>query len=126
MPPPLHRPAEPLIGQVFSAFRLPASPGAVRLMLVGELDLVTAERARTAIRSAQRDTQTLICDLGDVWFVDLTGLRVLLDATAYARRTGGTLTIASCPAIVPRMLRLLELDDGLEIEAPAVARGGIQ
>lgn len=124
MPPPLHRPAEPLAGQVFSSFRLPAPDGAVRHMLVGELDLVTADHARAAIRSAQGDTQTLICDLGDVWFVDLSGLRVLLDAAAHARRTDGTLTIASCPAIVPRMLRLVEHDHVLEIEAPALARGG--
>jgi anti-sigma B factor antagonist len=123
--PPIHRPAEPVIDQVFSAFRLPAAEGAVRLMLVGELDLVTADRARAAIRAAQGEASTLICDLGDVWFVDLSGLRVLLDAATRAERTGGRLTIASCPAIVPRMLRLLELDAALEIEAPVVARGGI-
>jgi anti-sigma B factor antagonist len=127
VPPPLHRSkvaVERQAHQALTCFRLPAADGAARLMLIGELDLVTAERARTAIRSAQDETRVLICDLGDVWFVDLSGLRVLLDATAHARRTGGRLTIASCPAIVPRMLRLLKLEGALEIEVRGGARIG--
>jgi anti-anti-sigma factor len=106
---------EPQVGSTLSCFRLSDRAGAFRLMMVGELDLVTAEHARTAIRRAQNETGALICDLGDVWFVDLSGLRVLLDAAAYAELTGGRLTLANCPPIVPRMLRLL--DDVQEIRA---------
>lgn len=102
-------------GAVFSAFRLPAAPDSERLMLVGELDVVTAPHAREAVRRAQHRVRTLICDLGDVWFVDLSGLRVLLDAAARARLTGRRLIVASCPPIVPRMLALLELEDALEM-----------
>jgi anti-anti-sigma factor len=85
-------------------------------MFVGELDLATAAGARAAIRRAQDEMPSLTCDLGDVWFVDLTGLRVLLDAAAHAERTGRRLTITNCPPIVPRMLRLLRLAHALEIE----------
>jgi anti-anti-sigma factor len=120
MPPPVASVVEtpkPLTGAVFSSFRLPAAAGYVRLMLVGELDLVTADLAREAVRRAQDDTRALICDPGDVWFVDRSGVGVLLDAAARATLTGGRFTITSCPAIVPRMLALLRLKDALEIQA---------
>jgi anti-sigma B factor antagonist len=100
-----------------SCFWLRGAAGGGRFMLVGELDLVTADRARVAIRRAQDETSALVCDLGDVWFVDFSGLRVLLDAADRARRTGARLTIASCPPLVPRMLALLRLEDRLEIRA---------
>ena len=102
-----------------SCFWLGAPGDGGRLVLVGELDVVTADRAREAIRQAQDQTRALICDLGDVWFVDFSGLRVLLEAAERARETGARLTIASCPPLVPRMLRLLDLQDALEIHAAA-------
>ena len=86
-------------------------------MLAGELDLVTADHARAALRHAQDETSALICDLGDVWFIDFAGMRVLLEAAAHARQSGARLTIANCPPLVPRMLRLLKLEDALEIQA---------
>lgn len=112
------QPHESRAGSVFSCFRVPDPGSAARIMLVGEIDLVTVDRAREAIRRAQDETRTLTCDLGDVWFVDLSGLRVLLDAAEHARLTGGRLTLASCPPIVPRMLRVLKLENALEIQAP--------
>ena len=93
-----------------------------RFMLVGELDFVTADLAREAIAHAQDETLGLNCDLGDVWFVDLTGLRVLLDAAARAGRAGARVTITNCPPIVPRMLALLKLQDALDIQtSPTLA-----
>jgi anti-anti-sigma regulatory factor len=35
----------------------------------------------------------------------------------WAKLSGGRLTLANCPPIVPRMLRLLKLDDVLEIQS---------
>ena len=107
--------SNPWAGAVFSCSRLRDASGAMRLMLVGELDLVTADRARESLRSAQAESRELICDLGDIWFVDLSGLRVLIDATTHARTTMSRLIIANCPSIVPRMLHLLDLEDALEI-----------
>jgi anti-anti-sigma factor len=109
---------EPLAGQPLRGFRLPTAAGAARLMLVGELDLVTAACAREAVRCAQDATTTLTCDLGDVWFIDFSGLRVLLDATTHGKLTGGRLMVANCPPLVPRMLQVLKLEDTLEIQAP--------
>ena len=117
------RAADPDADLVFASYVLSDRPGAATLMMVGELDLVTAARARVAIRRAQCDTPTLICDLGDVWFVDLAGLRVLIDATRWATRSGRRLAIANSPPIVPRMLRILQLEHALRIVAPRAETG---
>ena len=87
----------------------------LRLTLTGELDLVTAAGAAVRIRRAQDESSVLICDLSGLWLVDLTGLRVLLDATAHARRSGRRLLVANAPTIVPRMLRVLKLEHALEV-----------
>ena len=105
------------MGPAFAAVRRPAATGAARLMLTGELDLATADRARAAIALAQDESRVLICDLGDLWFIDLTGLLVLVSAAAHAKRTGRRLIVANSPPIVPRMLRILGLDDALEVPA---------
>jgi anti-anti-sigma factor len=105
---------EPSAGPVFAHVRLPAPAGAARLRLTGELDLVTAARARAVVRRAQDEARVLICDLGDVPFIDL---RVLLDATAHARRTASRLIVANAPPVLPRMLRILRLEHELEVPA---------
>ena len=108
--------------------RVRAADGAVRLKLAGELDVVTADLARDAVRIAQAESRSLICDLRDVAFVDLSGLRVLVDAAEHATLTGRRLRIDNCPPIVPRMLKLLGLEDALRIRVPrrAPARGCVQ
>lgn len=68
-----HRSGPPL-----SCFWLRGGVAGDRFMLVGELDLVTADRAREAIGHAQAETTALTCDLGDVWFVDFSGMLALL------------------------------------------------
>jgi len=50
--------------------------------------------------------------------IDVSGVRVLLDATAHARRDGRRLTFVNSPAILPRLLGLLRLEHALEMEAP--------
>ena len=118
MPPPRPYQAPPKhTVHGLSCYWLGGAAESCRLMLVGELDLVTADLAREAIGSAQDETPGLSCDLGDVWFVDLTGLRVLLDAADRAGQAGAGVTITNCPPIVPRMLALLNLRDALDIQA---------
>lgn len=121
-PPPEQRVARPerLVSQRLSCFWPDGPSRGGRFMLVGELDLATADLARAAIRRAQRRASALICDLGDVWFVDFAGLRVLLEAADRARQTGASLTIANSPPIVPRMLAELQLQGALDIQAARV------
>jgi anti-anti-sigma factor len=114
-----------VVGAGFAYVRLPAA-GASRLHLTGELDVATADRARAFIRLAQDDSHALICDLGDLWFIDVTGLRLLLDADVYAEHTGRRLIIANAPPILARMLLLLKLNDALEAPAPPLRTPGVR
>jgi anti-anti-sigma factor len=128
MHPPNTEAVEPrkrVVSAGFAYVRLPAA-GASRLHLTGELDLATAGRARAFIRLAQDDSRGLICDLGDLSFIDLTGLRVLLDADVYAEHTGRRLIIANAPRILARMLLLLKLNDVLEVPAAPLRTPGVR
>jgi anti-anti-sigma factor len=98
----------------FFCLRHPVENGSIRIAIVGELDLATAARAARAIRRAQRDAAEVICDLGDLSFIDVCGLHVLLDASAYARRTGARLSFVHLPACVHRPLGLVGLGAALE------------
>jgi anti-anti-sigma factor len=119
-------PREASADSAFAHARLPAPAGTARLGLTGELDLVTAARAGAAIRRAQDESRLLICDLRDLRFIDLTGLQVLLDAAAHAKRTGSRLIVANSPPSLPCMLRLLELDHALEVPATPLRTPPVQ
>ena len=101
-------------GEWFFCLRQPVENGSVRIAIVGELDLATAARAARAIRRAQRDAAEVICDLGDLSFIDVCGLHVLLDASAYARRTGARLSFVHLPVCLHRPLGLVGLGAALE------------
>jgi anti-anti-sigma factor len=83
--------------------------------MTGELDLATVDAARDAIRRASDEADHVICDLGAVWFIDVSGVHVLVDAAIQAREDGTWFAVANCPPIVPRMLGVLRLHDTLEI-----------
>jgi anti-anti-sigma factor len=114
-------PPEPETGAWFFCLRHPAEAGSVRIVMVGELDVATAGRARDAIRRAQDDAPEVICDLGDLTFIDVFGLHVLLDASAHARLTGARLILAHGPAFVWRALERLGLDRALERDSRSPA-----
>jgi anti-anti-sigma factor len=110
--PPPSKATERDVGLAFAHVRL--ARDAARLTLTGELDLATAARAAARIRHAQDESSVLNCDLRELWLLDLSGLRVLLDAAGYAERTGRRLLVANAPPILPRMLRVLGAEDALE------------
>jgi anti-anti-sigma factor len=121
VPPPFSHTSElapePESGTWFFCLRHPVEAGSIRIVLVGELDVATAGRARDTIRRAQDDAAEVICDLGDVSFIDVCGLRVLLDASAHAGRTGARLILVHSPAFVYRALGALGLESELELDS---------
>jgi anti-anti-sigma factor len=107
---------EPEAGPWFFCLRHPVEAGSVRIVMVGEFDVATAGRARDAIRRAQDDAAEVICDLGDVSFIDVCGLHVLLDASAHARHTGARLILIHSPAFISKALVALGLEGALEMD----------
>lgn len=119
MPPPLTWSAEPpqrLDEPPFLyCLRYPAETGSARVLMVGELDLVAATEARGALRRAQNEAMAVICDLGDVSFIDLHGLHAILDAAAHARCTGARLAIANPSPVCAGLLGVLGLEGHFEL-----------
>jgi anti-sigma B factor antagonist len=69
--------------------------------LAGELDPIGAPRVAPLVGAALDDgADVVVLHLEDVTFIDSTGLRALLDATAAADATGAELRILPGPAPV--------------------------
>jgi anti-sigma B factor antagonist len=91
--------------------------GSWRLALSGELDLASADQLEDAIRMAEEGSGLrIVVDLGDLRFIDSTGLNVLLNAQARSRKNGQRLSFK--PSRHEAVIRLLDLTQTTEILAP--------
>jgi anti-sigma B factor antagonist len=84
----------------------PAGDCAV-LQVSGEVDVYTAPMLREQIRDlAAKGAVHLIADLGQVGFLDSTGLGVLVGGLKRLREAGGSLTLV---ITAPRIVRLFQI-----------------
>ena len=75
------------------------------VQVVGELDLASAPRLASCLRDLRDRAATVAVDLAGVTFIDLSGLRVLLDAQRAAHIDGGQLRIAAPGRSYARLLQ---------------------
>jgi anti-anti-sigma factor len=89
------------------------------LHLAGDLDLATAGQLRGQLIDVLDDghVRRLVLDLAGLEFMDVTGLNVIVDAHDVLRRDGGVLALRSPRPMVLRMLKLLALDEVVDVEA---------
>ena len=81
--------------------------GAVRMTLVGELDLSGTDGLRERLDEVQRGKRRVRLDLSELEFIDCSGIRAILDAMAQARREGTALEVErSVSPIVGRIVSL--------------------
>ncbi|WP_152190372.1 STAS domain-containing protein [Georgenia satyanarayanai] len=77
----------------------------------GRLTMVTARSLRDAVEQALgAGPPRLVLDLGEVGFVDSSGLGALISALKRARQAGGDLRIAAVTEQVRTVLKLTNLD----------------
>jgi anti-anti-sigma factor len=81
--------------------------GALRLTLVGDLDLAVADRVRARLASLRRSGAAVRLDLSQLSFIDSSGLRVVIMARANSRRSGWKFEIGR--EVSPSVGRPLEL-----------------
>src|SRR3954469_14619772 len=87
-----------------------------RLELRGELDMSSAPvLARKLDSVAGQHPKEILLDLGGLSFMDVTGLRTILDAARRARRDGGAVVIANPMPHIVRLLELTAIDQSLEV-----------
>jgi anti-anti-sigma factor len=91
--------------------------GSWRLVLSGELDLASADQLEDAIRQAEEGGGLrIVVDLGDLRFMDSTGLAVLLRPQARSREDGQRLSFK--PSKHEAVTKLLDLTETKEILNP--------
>ncbi|NUR83284.1 MAG: STAS domain-containing protein [Nonomuraea sp.] len=78
-------------------------PGCTVIRVVGDVDITTATKLDLAVEEGLLSGEPLILDVGDMAFLDSTGLSVLLKAHVAAERDGGGLHVAA-PQPVPRRI----------------------
>lgn len=65
-----------------------ASDGTVTVTPSGELDIATADHLREALRGQEARGRLLLLDLSQLDFIDLVGLRVVLEEHRRAQKDG--------------------------------------
>jgi anti-sigma B factor antagonist len=87
------------------------------LCVSGDVDLLTSPRLAAAVAGALNGRrQRVIVDLAGVEFMDVTGIRVLLDAAGQARKAGGDLLLRSPSRAARRALEILHLESAMLVE----------
>ncbi|WP_211305313.1 STAS domain-containing protein, partial [Crossiella equi] len=82
----------------------------ILVRVTGELDLATADLARTRLLELV-DTHThLVVDLGELAFIDSSGLSALVAAHKRAAGRGTVLVLDHIPPTLSRMLAITGLD----------------
>jgi anti-sigma B factor antagonist len=76
------------------------------LTVSGELDMSSGPRLAAALEQVESTQRRVILDLSGVEFIDVTGLRVLLQARERARRAGVELAVVNASRGVRRLLSL--------------------
>jgi anti-sigma B factor antagonist len=82
-------------------------PDATVVVVSGELDMASSPQLTEALeRLAPTPERSLILDLAGLEFVDVTGLRVLIQAQERARQAGAQLSVVNISRGVRRLLKL--------------------
>jgi anti-sigma B factor antagonist len=104
---PDERRAEPLLALGQLTVRSERADRIHAIRLFGELDLATAVTAeRELARVEATDAETILLDLSGLTFVDSTGVRLLVTATARSRADQNRLALVRGPYAVQRVLEL--------------------
>jgi len=89
--------------------------------LVGELDVAAEPRLRARLRDLLEPgrptpVRHVVVDAAQLTFLDLAGLRVLVDADTALRRRGGSLVLRAPSRRVRRLLDLARAEGRLAVE----------
>lgn len=93
------------------------APGRLRLVPVGELDLVTAPLLSRALREAEQQSGLdVVLDLSELSFMDSSGLAAVLEAVQRSSADGMRLSITPGEGAAARVLELADVLEDLPLE----------
>lgn len=99
---------------VFAVESFPRN-GNVVVAIRGDVDIATAAELRNRLTDAVEGHRAVVVDLGEVGFMDSTGLGVLVALHTRAVKLGGNLVIARPQKIVRNALRLVQVDTVIDV-----------
>lgn len=76
----------------------------------GEVDLANVERFKAAIQPAFSNRRNVILDVGNLRYIDSTGLHVLIDAHQRLQKHDCRLFVAGASPGIAKVMRILHLD----------------
>ncbi|NJP95405.1 STAS domain-containing protein [Nonomuraea sp. FMUSA5-5] len=85
----------------------------------GELDATNADDLETYVGRMRQPRRPVVLNLGDLTFMDSTGLHVLLRVHAEVRKQGSTLHLTAVQDLPARLLQITEVWDALNIHPTA-------
>jgi anti-sigma B factor antagonist len=85
------------------------------IVVHGDIDVAGGPILEAAIRERENDGPVVI-DLGDVYFIDSSGLRSLLGASRRARDRGATVSLQRVGSEVLRLLQITGTTEHFSIE----------
>jgi anti-sigma B factor antagonist len=92
--------------------------GHTQVQLVGELDIASLSRLRRVLFALLEETVRVAVDLRELRFVDLPGVRLLIELTAAARGQDCPLEVTGATGQVARLLELTSARQMLAPPAP--------
>jgi anti-sigma B factor antagonist len=91
-------------------------PGAPGVLVRGEIDIDTAPKLIAALDAAMRESRgPFVVDLGDVTFLDSSGVSVLVHARAFLGHEDRDLVTVCPPGSARRVFELAGIDDLLAL-----------
>lgn len=97
----------------------------VVLAVRGEVDILTAPDLGAIMDAVLgQGHQSVVLDLGELEFIDASGLRIIARGARVLRPSGGVLTIRSPSSMVRRLLDLVGLTRAVRLEPPEAEGAG--
>jgi anti-anti-sigma factor len=109
-------------GSVFELVGRPTANGVTWVWARSDLDMLTEARARAdlgALFVGDSAPRFVLVYLGTERFVDVRGLRLLIETAGQVRCEGGDLVVVAPPWCVERMIGVLNVGDQLPVVATA-------
>lgn len=105
-------------GELLRVGHHPVTPVLSVVHLAGELDLAGVGLAGLVLAEARSSGAPVVAiDLRELEFVDSSGIQLLLDASRWAEAEGRRLVLVSNGGPVPRVLRLVGIEERFELVA---------
>lgn len=90
--------------------------GSAVVSVVGDVDLVSAAHLREVMEDALGRSPDLIVDVGEMTFIDSSGLSALVHAHRHAADAGGSMTVRRPSPMLKRLLSITRLDTVLVVD----------